>query len=388
MSRFVVPALTSLALLCVAVSVNAGDLQQIQARKQIAAQKLKTDVARAIEDARKVSPESAKQLLERMRREVTDSLDLLPSEKTPLLSQLQTAVRSADEAARAKKVVDDQRPVRLPPITRPVDPPYPGGVSGFAKDWIAQPKNAAKLHADLIREREKGNLNLMLGIEKMPPMPNENGIGFPSNWKQLSEARKKLVSPQLTEREVKILKTLNSTMSVRYDGDKFKAVLQHLEEKTGLTLIVDPQSERDLNLDYDDPVTLKIERATVRTILKTALGQKGLTYIIKEGNIQVMTPKRAAEHTVIRPYQIDDLISPNPQMAMMYGPMFAPQMNRMQRMQNAQQLIQLIMMTTDPNYWQPNGPGSILFYEPTGTLLIRASTEMHYQMSSPGMFGR
>jgi hypothetical protein len=108
-----------------------------------------------------------------------------------------------------------------------------------------------------------------------------------------------------------------------------------------------------------------------------------LTYIIKEGNIQVMTPKRASEYTVVRSYPVDDLVAPN-QFAMMFGP-FA---QHAQMLQNAQQLINMIQLTVEPSYWQPNGPGTITFYAPTKTLLIRASAEMHYQMGSPGLFGR
>ncbi len=383
--------MAGLAALVVAIGVSsAGDLEAIRARRQIAVQKLQGQVKDAVERSRKLDTRDAGFLLENMLREVKDSRDLLESERAPLVSQLQIRMRDVNQGAQAKKVADDLRPLREPPkITRPiaVDPPS-RSPSTVAKDFMNQPRAAAQLHADLIRQREKGNLDLMLGVEKFSPIPGESGIAFPPYWKQLSEYRKKQVSPQLTEREKKLLQTLNSTLTVSYDGDRFKAVLQHLEEKTGLSLLVDPNSERDLNLDYDDPINLKINKATVRTILKTVLGQKGLTYIIKEGNIQVMTPKRASEHTVVRAYQIDDLIAPNQQMAMMYGPMFGQQMQQMQMAQNAQQLIQLIMMTTDPNYWQPNGPGSIIFYAPTRTLLVRASTEMHYQMASPAMFGR
>jgi hypothetical protein len=85
----------------------------------------------------------------------------------------------------------------------------------------------------------------------------------------------------------------------------------------------------------------------------------------------------------VRAYPIDDLIQPN-QMAMMFGPFVA----QAQMMQNAQQLINLIMMTVEPSYWQPNGPGSIAFYPPAKSLIIRASAEMHYQLGSPGLFGR
>src|SRR5205807_2178049 len=103
-------------------------------------------------------------------------------------------------------------------------------------------------------------------------------------------------------------------------------------------LIVDEASMRDAMADYDDPVSFKVEKVTVRTILKKVLGDRGLTYIIKEGNIQVMTPKKASEHTVVRTYQVDDLVAPSPQMQMMFGPI----VGQLQMQQNAQMLMNLI----------------------------------------------
>jgi len=174
-------------------------------------------------------------------------------------------------------------------------------------------------------------------------------------------------------------------MTVNYDGDKFRAVLDHLRDKTGLTIIVDEGSLEDAKVDYDDPVTFKGAKVNVRTALKKILGDKSLTYVIKEGCIQVMTPKKASEMMVIRSYPVGDLVQPDPQLLMMYGPFFKNQM----MLQNAQQLINLIQSTIEPTYWQANGgPATITFFLPTQSIVVRASAEMHYQLGSPGIFGR
>jgi hypothetical protein len=68
--------------------------------------------------------------------------------------------------------------------------------------------------------------------------------------------------------------------------------------------------------------------------------------------------------------------------------MFPPFMQQFQKQQNAQQIINLIVFSTGVDYWQPNGPGNITYFMPTDSLLIRASAEMHYQLASPGLFGR
>jgi len=387
MSRFLLCSLTTLAFVGSAFSVRADDeLDRIRQQQEVAVQKLKADVAGAIEKSRnlqKTSTEEARNVLTEMLGKVRDSRFLVESVRSSLTSQLQARVTAVDEVARVRKVAEDQRVLRDPPPTtrRPVNEAGGSGVSGVAKGFQDSAKGAQQVAADSIRTREKTIVAVTNSLEKV--LPADKDFSLPPYWKQLTEHRKNLVNQQLTAKEIALLKTLNSVMSVDYNNEKFKLVINHLQDKTGLTLILDEASARDLNIDYDDPISFKVQKASVRTILKKVLGDKGLTYIIKEGNIQVMTPKRASEHTVVRSYPVDDLVAPN-QFAMFFGP-FA-QYAQMQ--QNAQQLINLIQSTVEPASWQPNGPGSITFHAPTKTLLIRASAEMHYQMASPGLFGR
>jgi hypothetical protein len=386
MSRFVLPAFAAFTLLAFSITASGQDLKEAARLQKVAAQKITDQVGDAIDFSRKQDPTLAKFALQEMLRKVKDSQDLLESQRTPLVQKLQARIRTVDDSARAKNIAQDQRPAYRDPdrpkSTKPASDPS-GGVGSVAKNWTDQAKGAQKTQADLIREREKNRTKLDLGIEQSAVLNTADPIEFPPYWKELTERRKKMVEQQLTKKEVALLKTLNSTMSVDYDNEKFKAVINHLQDKTGLTIIVDEASLNDAGTDYDAPVTFKIQKVTVRTVLKKILGDKGLTYIIKEGAIQVMTPKKAAEHTVVRAYQIDDLVAPSAQMQMMFGPFIA----QAKMMQNAQQLINLIQATIEPNYWQPNGPGTIAFFAPTKSLVIRASAEMHYQLGSPGMFG-
>jgi len=273
-----------------------------------------------------------------------------------------------------------------PPRSKPPVADPSGGVSGAAKNFTDQARNAGKTNSDLVRDREKGIIAIGKSIEASS-IPTDREIAFAKNWKELSDRRKEMVSAKLTEGEAKLLKALNSTMTPNYDRDEFKSVLNHLMDKSGITIIVDETSLDDAKVDYKDPVTFKLPaKVTVRTVLKKVLGDRGLTYIIKEGNVQVMTPKKAAEYTVVRTYQIDDLVAPistNPQMMMMFG----PQVQQFQMLQNAQMIINMIQSTIEPAYWQPNGPGSITYFPATKSLIVRASSEIHYQMSSPGLFG-
>jgi len=386
MPRFI---LAIFALLAISFVANAQDIAEIRARQKIAVQKLTGEVEKAMQDSRKLDPADAVNMLKRLEREVKDR-DMVAADRDPLLARLRSRINQLSEADRGAKIAQDQKPLAQRPRFDPPSKtgggnPYAGGSDGgrasFAKDFLNQAKGAQGVANTSIAARERGRLAMDRDIERVLPMDGE--INFPKNWKQISERRKEMVNPKLTAQEVKLLKTLNSTMSVNYDNDKFRAVINHLQDRTGLGIIIDEGSLRDANVDYDDPVSFRVEKASVRTILKKVLGDKGLTYIIKEGNIQVMTPKRASEYTVVRSYPISDLITP-----IQANVMFPPFMQQFQKQQNAQQIINLIVFSTGADYWQPNGPGNIAYFGPTDSLLIRASAEMHYQLSSPGMFGR
>ncbi len=384
MSRII---LACAALLGLALTVSqAQDLAEIRARQKVAAEKLTGQVDKAIQDSRKMPADDAKFLLRQVLREVKDSRDLPDADRTAMARRLQVRLDQVNGDERGDTVRQNQKPLSDPPGGKKFQiPEQPGrgggGSSSVAKDFINSTKSVSNASADNIRKQQEGRLAVNREIERVLPMDKD--INFPSNWKEISERRKSMVSQRLTEKEVKLLKTLNSTLSVKYDKDSFKAVINHLQDRTGLDIIIDEGSMRDANVDYDDTVTFKVEKASVRTVLKKILGDKGLTYIIKEGAIQVMTPKKASEYTVVRSYPIGDLITP-----VTANAMFPPYMKQLQKQQSAQQIINLIMSMTGQDYWQPNGPGNIAYFPATDSLLIRASSEMHYQLASPGLFGR
>jgi hypothetical protein len=384
MRRIYLPAFTLLTLFALSVSAFGQDLKDAAARQKVAADKLMAEVDRAIERSYKQEPTSAYASLRLMQSQVADSEDLLPTQRDTLNRRLKSRINAVQDAARNKSSSEPRISPRDPDRKYSKPPADPnGGVSGVAKGWTEPGRRDQQAHADLIKKREVGIQGINMSIEKSAAGITDKEFTFPPYWVALTKARKEMVDQKLTAKEVALLKTLNSVMSVDYDNDKLKAVLSHIQEKTKLTIIVDETSLSDANVSYDDPVSFKVEKATVRTILKKILGDKNLTYIIKEGSIQVMTPKKASEYTVVRTYQVDDLVAPNPQMQMMFGPFMA----QAQMLQNAQMLINLIQASIEPNYWQPNGPGSITFFPPTRSLIVRASAEMHYQLNSPGLFG-
>jgi hypothetical protein len=384
MSRMLIPALAVLAIFAFSIPASAQGAKEAARLQKVAAQKLIAQADDAIDRSRKQDPKDAKIALVDLLSQVRESLDLTASQQASLVARLQARLSAVQGTAGPSRVPQDQRPQREPPprYKAPASDPS-GGVGSIAKSFQDSAKYAQTKNAELIQQRQKGRTAVDLSIERSAVLTDRD-IAFAADWKEISARRKKTVGQPMTDKEVALLKTLNSTMSVNYDKDKFKSVIGHIQDKTGLSIIIDEASLRDANVDYEaDTVDFKVAKVTVRTILKKVLGDKGLTYIIKEGAIQVMTPKKASEFTVVKTYQIDDLIAPSPQMQARFGPL----MGQLQMQQNAQMLANMIASTIEPSYWQPNGPGVIQFYAPTRSLIIRASAEMHYQLASPGVFG-
>src|ERR1043165_3544245 len=224
------------------------------------------------------------------------SRDLSKSERATLsdrltqrIRQIEAAIRTDRQSGAGAKTRDDF------PKQKPSDGPR--GVADVAKGFTDSARQAAIANSDLIREREKRNLDVLRGPDKMIAVVPVDGIAFPPYWKELSARRKAMVDQKLTEKEIAVLKALNSTMSLEGKEWKFNSLIEYLQDKTGLTIVMDEGSLRDANVDYEsDTVTTKrIDKGSVRFILKHMLADKGLTYTIKEGAIQVMTPKKASE---------------------------------------------------------------------------------------------
>jgi hypothetical protein len=143
-----------------------------------------------------------------------------------------------------------------------------------------------------------------------------------------------------------------------------------------MTILIEESSLKDAMADYDDPVTFKSNTLNVRTILKKVLADRGLTYVIKEGSLHVVTPQKAREHMVVRAYPVAELLGTEDRN--IWGPLW----KRAFELQHAQTLVNMIQTSVDPAMWNINGgPGSVTFHEPTRALIIRASAEMHYVLN-------
>jgi hypothetical protein len=384
-----IAGLTLAVILVVAASAPAQDFFE-QKRRELAiqAQQTAADVTAVLDKSRKLEKTDASQakaLLNKSLLTVNDSVALDDKQRAELrgkllsrLKEVEASVReqasdtsgksAADKSARAEK--EQQALSKLQAQQK--------SVYDQAKQTIESGRKSLDDQQQLRAAREKGFSDIAMSVNKSAAGTKEQRIT--EYFIQKSEKRK---TSNLSKEEVALLKALNSTISVNWDKQNLKDVMNELADKTGINIFPDAGSLKDAGVeDYDAKISFKANKVTVRTVLKKVLADVGLTYVIKEGNLAVITPDRAKDYLVTRIYPVQDLIAP---FDMRWGPMA----NQYQMMQQANMLIQMIVTTVEPSTWVgmgDRGYGTISFDFATNSLVVRHTAEMHYMLG--GGFGR
>ncbi len=382
--RLVVSLLAVGLFLAIPYTVRADDdLDRFVEKNRLLAQKVKTEANHAMLQARavqKADPEQAQELLQKALKQVQNSTALAATDQTQLTTQLLGRLREVGEILREQKVAREQAPLRDLP-NRPSTGPSGAGVSGVAKSFIEKGNAGVDAGSRFQEEKNRGYSATVSGIAKSSVLPTDD-VMFPKDWAEKTKLREKYAGPQLSAKEVALLKALNSVLSVDFDGKTLREAIDYLQDRTGQAIIIDPASLKEANSDYTDPIKFKANKLTFRTILRMVLGEVGLTFVIQEGTIQAVTRERAREMMVVRTYPVSDIVAPNG-----FGIRFGPLVARAQMLNNVQTLIGIIQSSVDPTLWQANGGnGSITFHEASMALIIRAPAEFHYQFAGGGLF--
>jgi hypothetical protein len=360
------------------------DLTQFAKQNQVAAQKVESQVRSNLAEAKRLEVQNSERALELMRasRELLDGTPGLDSQvRQELLRAIDSrtrSIRATIESLQGKepeRTADTDRTERgrERDTQRPPKGPRPDQVAG---DFRNKVRDGIKSGSDLRRMREERYLEHQrdLQVASLPPR-GDIDFGDKKRWQMITERRKKYKGPELTEQEKNLLRALNSVLTVNFEKRTFKEVLDYLAEKTSTSIIVDRESMKEVQLEYDDQVDFSTPKVSFKTILRKLLSDRGLTYVLKEGTIQVYTPQKARNILVTRTYPVGDLLPP-------MDPRFAgTPLGLLQSRQAAQQIINLFM-TIEPESWAANGgTGTIMYNAATQSIIIRQSAEFHFSLA-------
>lgn len=388
-------------------------LEQARRLREVAAQKLEAEVRDALQQAQALSatdPARAVALLRQMLAVVEQDTAISPERRDFLKRTLTQRLRGAEtDAGRAGvkpeppvrpgqdigRRVEEQARLREQEqinqtlaqirslqgqgrmdeagrLGRDLGRRFPDSPAAQA---IARVGPAADRAVDLrnLRSEHERRMAGALGQVEASALPPIGDVEFPRDWQEKVKRTERL-AVRMTPKERAIVDALNSPVSVSFKASRLEDVIKEMEKATGhdINILVDPQSLNEVQVTYETPVNLDLRKVTFRTALRKVLADLGLTFVVKDQVIQVMTPIRAKELMTVRSYYVGDLISVS-------GMILPPVLNQLQMGQTVAQIMDLIVSTIDPQSWAVNGgQGTIAFYPPTMSIVIKQSAELHF----------
>jgi len=390
---------SSLAALAIAFSFAAADeFDQFRERQQILTQKWNSDVSAALEASRRLERTdraAARTAIQSVADRLKADTGLTESVRNELDRRLQARLAAFPATTQEPKTITPPRPVSkafaggtpIPPTFSSSSPP-PGGVADIARSFIEKQNGGLSKSMEITDNRANGFNSVISGIQNSAA-PTDRDMAFAANHKEMTAKRAPAVNPK----EEAVMSALATTIDGDFSGKTFRQALEYITQKTGLLLIPDTVSLKEANVEYDDPVNFRVgAKVSARIALRKILGDRGLSYTINEGTVNIVTTQRARETTVVRIYPIRDLVTPiQPQPQYVLGPYGnlipvapntfppgTPGVTPSFTTTMGQTIADMVRTSVDPQYWMPGAPGSVTFNEATGTLVVRASAEMHF----------
>ena len=232
--------------------------------------------------------------------------------------------------------------------------------------------------AELAREQDRRVILAMNDVQRsaLPPLGD---IEFPKDWSEKTKRRQTQV--ELSAREKSIIEALNAPMSILANERPFEELIQEMSNQMKQDIMVDPKSLQEAGLDLKKPVSVSGRDVSARVFLRQILASQGLTFVVQDEVIKVVTVERARNMLATKVYYLGDIVSGT-------GPFggslrWGPLLDYQQTTANVNVIIESIVNSIDPLSWkEKGGAGTVTFHFPSMSLIVRASTEVHATLGS------
>ena len=234
---------------------------------------------------------------------------------------------------------------------------------GALSDRLTESRQLAREQAD----RFGGALNDV----QRAAQPAKRDMELAADWKERQAIRDRL-KPRLGPDEERILAALEKPAGPAVTNQPFEETLQSLSTLSNQPLYIDEPSLEAVGADKRRPVTVPAG-VSIRTALRAVLQSQGLTFVIRDKAIVVLSLEKARESLVTRAYYLGDAVASPFGGAVGMGPVADAQ----QSTALAQMIIDAIKKGVDPMVWSDkNGPASITYSPTSLSIIVRAPAEV------------
>jgi hypothetical protein len=421
--RFPTAALSALAFaLCLTSPARPDDpLEEARRRREIAVQQIEADVRQAVREVNELARTNPAKAVTRLRQLIEmldDDTALTPARRDSLKAMAKGRIRdleadaarrgarAADDAERSAKTLqrraaDDRRADESARIARGLrdaeslrSAGRPGEANQVQSDLARRyPDSPAATAGRVIADRSaqvaggrrvgadarNGFQGAMESVGRSA-VAEAGDYNLPADWRERISRPTRTGGPKMTEQEKATLKALGTSIRAELTEKPLSAVIDYLQEATGVSIVADKKTLEAAGASYETPITTRLKQATLRTVLKKVLADVGLTYVIKDGVVQVVTPEEARSTMTVRTYYIGDL-------AGVADVRLGPLLGDLQARAAIAQIVDMIVTSIEPNSWESRGAqggGTITFDPITMSLIVKQTAEVHFMLGGIG----
>jgi len=414
---FVRNHILSLAIVFVltGLAMAQDPLEQARQAAILKAQKLEAEIKVNFQDAdllKRTNPEAARDRLRKIQLLLEENVDTLPQAKrTAYLDEASRKINQITAGAVVARKADEQalEKAKL--------------VDAFK----------AKLAADNAKAQFAQGPSVQIAMAQQTYRAQQMALVNRDKQQQTNQLQQQLyyktpVNPlAVPERDIRIMKALDSYLNVDLKQQPMKEVFDYLELKTqgDLSFILDVQGLKEFRIEdpealfNNEPITKKYKKMKVRTLMHLILGERGMAYYLEDGNVFLTKDAKIAKKLIVRMYPCANLVGGQAFIDQavselgMYNPpqgggnrpgmnpgmqppgpavdpdaklVFGPKGKVLNL--NVDGLMNQIRGTIEPDHWQGGeggGPASMLFIPAAGALQIRCSLEVHYLIMASGI---
>jgi tetratricopeptide (TPR) repeat protein len=194
----------------------------------------------------------------------------------------------------------------------------PDNTAFAAAEWRGQLAMHYAQIEDLERSKKENFWKALYQVElSAVPNPDEQAMTYPDPkfWEEITIKRAKYKAVDLSivsPKEEEIRRALTRPISVNFDNTPLSDVIDFLREETGVNIYLDPASVKELNIELDQPITLKVNSIQMKYALKLLLEQLQLTYLIEDDVLKIVSEDKAKSILSTKVYPVADLTVPIP----------------------------------------------------------------------------
>jgi hypothetical protein len=173
----------------------------------------------------------------------------------------------------------------------------------------------------------------------------------------------------------RIEQKLDEPISVSFKDTPLHQVIDDLRELAGVNIIADRSALQDADISLDMPLTLAVDKISLKSVLNLLLDQAKLTCHIKDEVLQITTREKARGRLRTVTFPVADLVTPDTAMSRIIASGFSPYEPTPPGLTVEEALMTLIQKTIATDSWREwGGRGAIQFF-PLGQALVVSQTE-------------